>query len=439
MLHAKKMLPGGVVLRINAAIASSFFVLCLLSSFVAAPLVFASEEWSRVFEADERTSYCPSCVIQTSDHGYAIAGSASDSAMNSIVWLIKCDSSGNKQWNYSYGIGSADPYSVIQTSDGGYLIVGTQPYYTLGYTDAWLIKTDSSGQPQWNKTLGAGGPDRAYVVVQVASGGCAFAGETLSESGGDWRQAFWLVKIDASGNIQWNKTYNNNLFGDDIAYSMALTNDGGYALAGYTQTEENKKDFFLVKTDSAGNKQWSQTYGTESDDIAYSVVQTQDGGYALAGYSGSVFASDFWLVKTDSAGNMQWNQRYGGPYPDLGAYSVVQTDDGGYALAGGLSATQPADSVKDFGLVRTDPAGNQLRNQTFGGSSEDYATSMVRTDDGAYVLAGYSANILGGWDVLLVKTAVGDAIPEFPPWSILFFVVLTVLAGALYRKQRRTP
>jgi hypothetical protein len=108
-------------------------------------------------------------------------------------------------------------------------------------------------------------------------------------------------------------------------------------------------------------------------------------------------------------------------------------------LAGGLSATQPADSVKDFGLVRTDPAGNQLWNQTFGGSSEDYATSMVRTDDGAYVLAGYSANILGGWDVLLVKTAVGDAIPEFPPWSILFFVVLTVLAGALYRKQRRTP
>ena len=128
---------------------------------------------------------------------------------------------------------------------------------------------------------------------------------------------------------------------------------------------------------------------TSDRDIAYSVVQTTDGGYALAGYTGIVnLRGDFWLVKTDSAGKMLWNRQYGGSYEEFGAYSLVQLSDGGYALAGGLGLAEPMNAVRDFLLVRADSSGAQLWNRTYGGSSDDYATSMVKTNDGAYVLIG---------------------------------------------------
>ena len=216
---------------------------------------------------------------------------------------------------------------------------------------------------------------------------------------------FWLVKVDSTGAEQWSQIYEEPSFESSANWIIA-TKDGGFALAGYVINADGREDFRLVKTDSAGKMQWSQTYGTSDRDIAYCVVQTNDGGYALTGNSGIAnWRGDFWLVKTDAAGKMLWNRQYGGNFEEFGSYSLVQLSDGGYALAGGLGLAEPMSAVRDFLLIRVDSSGAQLWNRTYGGNSDDYATSMVKTNDGAYALLGQT-NVNGVNKLLLVKTEV---------------------------------
>jgi predicted secreted protein len=293
------------------------------------------------------------------------------------------------QWNLTYG-GTNDDYarSVIQTGDNGYLLAGTTFSYGVG-GDAWIVKVDSSGNTQWNKSFGGGGSENAFDVIKTSDGGYALAAETTSYGSGGFD--FWLVKVDSSGNLQWNKTYGGTSY--DEAYCVVQTSDGGYALAGATASYgSGGYDFWLVKTDSSGNKQWDKAFGGTSDDTAYSIVQTNDGGFAITG-STSSFGSgkeDYWLVKTDSSGNSQWTKTYGGPESDI-AKSIIRSSDGGFAIAGV--------SNWDTWLVKTDSSGNQLWNQTYGGTSagSDQANSLVQTADGGYALAGVYGGYQDGW------------------------------------------
>ena len=326
-------------------------------------------------------------VVQTDDGGYAIAGYTSSYGAGSFdFWLVKIDSAGNLLWNKTYGgIWGESAYCVVQASDGGYAIAGRTSSFDVGGGDFWLVKTDSAGNLLWNKTYGEGNPDIAYSVVQTDDGGYAIAGFTYSygASGGD----FLLVRTDSNGNVLWNKTYGRTW--TDAARSVIQTSDEGYALAGYTYTPITPvEDFWLVKTDSAGNMQWNKTYGAGSYDIPYSVVETFDGGYAIAGRTSSfgAGADDFWLVKTDSFGNMLWNKTYGGTKEDI-AYSVVQTVDGGYAIGGYTRSF--GSGWNDFWLVKVDSSGNMLWNKTYGGTVEEWAYSLVQTSDGGYALAGF--------------------------------------------------
>ena len=165
---------------------------------------------------------------------------------------------------------------------------------------------------------------------------------------------YWLVKTNSNGKMQWNQTYGGPSW--DEARSIFQLNDDSYAIVGMTASfGAGSNDFWLVKTDVNGNVEWNQTYGTESYEKAYSLVESSDGGFALAGYvSHSVFENDFWLIKTDELGNMQWNKTYGDEDWQI-AYSLVQTSDGGYALAG---ETLPSSGTVDFWLIKTDEMGN---------------------------------------------------------------------------------
>ena len=364
-------------------------------------------------------------MVQTSDGGYALAGyTESYGAGFSDFLLIKTDAYGTLQWSQTYGGADNEiAYSMIQTLDGGYALAGYTASYGAGKYDLWLVKTDSAGNPQWNRTYGGADYDYAYSLAQTSDEGYAIAGHTDSYGAGD--DDFWLVKTDASGILQWSRTYggtNNN-----YAHSMVQTSDGGYALAGYAESyTADDPNFWLVKTDSAGNLQWNQTYGGAVYDYAYSVVQTNDGGYALAGLTDSYGAGgyDFWLVKTDSIGNPQWNQTYGGASYEI-AYSMVQTSDNGYALAG-FSASFGAGKY-DFWLVKTDSAGNQQWNQTYGGSKFDYAYSVVQTSDGGYVLAGLTNSYgAGDYDFWLVKTDVESGLV----WTDSTANTITLYRGA---------
>jgi hypothetical protein len=272
-------------------------------------------------------------------------------------------------------------------------------------------------------TYGGATYDRAAALVQTGDDGYALAGSTDSYGAGS--SDFWLVKTDSNGNAQWNKTYGG--IDDEWAYALVQTVDGGYVLAGYTYSfGAGDSDFWLVKTDADGNEQWNRTYGGIKSDYASSVVQTSDGGYAIAGSSYSFGAGnwDFWLVKTDADGSALWNRTYDGAGLDSWP-SVVQTSDGGYAIAG--TTENFAVSYSDFWFVRTDSSGNALWNRTYGGTEYEYASSVVQTSDGGYAIAGYAeVHGPGGYDFWLVKIGVESGLT----WTISTADTITLYRGA---------
>ena len=298
----------------------------------------------------------------------------------------------------TFGGSSSDyAYSVQQTSDGGYIVAGGTVSFGAGDDDVFLIKTDASGNLQWAKTFGGSGWDVPYSVQQTSDGGYIVAGYTRSFGAG--YEDVFLLKTDASGNLRWAETFGGVYF--DVAYSVQQTSDGGYIVAGYTfSSSAGGIDVFLLKTGTS----WARTFGGSSDDQAYSVQQTSDGGYILAGgtYSFGAGGLDVFLLKTDSSGNLQWAKTFGGSSYDR-VYSVQQTSDGGYIVAG-YTLSFGAGSADVF-LLKTDASGNLQWIKTFGGSSGDYAYSVQQTSDGGYIVAGYTLSFgAGSWDVFLLKT-----------------------------------
>jgi hypothetical protein len=345
-----------------------------------------AQGWNKTYGGPE--GEFPYAMVNTSDGGFAIAGE-----IFSDFYLIKTDGNGNLQWNKSYGGPDMDTaYALVQTSDGGYALAGSIAHYVPNpdrtFYYAWFVKTDAAGNMQWNQTYG-GGYEQVNALVQASDGGYALAGYTRSFGAGS--QDYWLVKTDENGTMQWNKTYGGP--DNDDAYALAKTSDGGYALAGNGFAN-------LVKTDSEGNMQWSRAYGGSF----YSMVQSSDGGYALAGSREvGLDNSDFLLVKTDATGNLQWNRTYGGEHSE-DAQAMVQTMDGGYALAGWVD-TYLAPGLFDFWFVKTDQYGNMQWNKTYGGTGIDIAYGLVQTADGAYALAGGTTTYgSGSYDFWLIKT-----------------------------------
>ena len=343
-------------------------------------------------------------VIETSDEDYMLAGyTDSYGAGGGDFWLVKTNSAGRMLWNRTYGGQEYDEaQSIIQTVDGGYALAGVTRSYGLGVTDFWLVKTDSNGNHQWNRTYGGAGYDYLFSAIRTGDNGFALVGYTESYGqGGD----FWLVKTDSNGIMEWNKIYGGD--GREEAHSIVQTGDGGYAIVGETDsTGAGGTDIWWVKTALDGKKQRGETYGGVSADGAYSLVQTSDGGYAIAGFTysygvGAPDYSNFWLVKIDSSGRQLWDQPFGGLGADS-AESLVGIEGGGFALAGSTQLYNVSDP--DFWLVTTDSAGNLNWSQTYGGAGYDYPYSVTETSDRGFGLVGYTFSYgLGSGDMWLVK------------------------------------
>jgi hypothetical protein len=325
----------------------------------------------------------------------------------SLVALFTQSAHAQVRFAKTYG-GSADDYafSVQQTSDGGYIVAGWTWSFGAGVGDFFLIKTDASGDIIWAKTYGGTNDDFAYSVQQTSDGGYIVAGTTNSFGAGVGD--FFLIKTDASGDIIWAKTYGGT--NTDLAYSVQQTSDGGYIVTGLTRSfGAGWNDVFLIKTDENGDIQWAKTYGGTSSDAAYSVQQTSDGGYIVAGFTYSFGAGvgDFFLIKTDASGDIIWAKTYGGTNTDL-AYSVQQTSDGGYIVAG-FTLSFGAGG-RDILLIKTDANGNIIWAKTYGGTNWDEGYSVQQTSDGGYILAVLTNSFGAGWyDILFIKTdASGD-------------------------------
>jgi len=364
--------------------------------------------WTRTFGGyDGDFGYS---IQQTMDGGYIITGyTYSHGAGSADVCLIKTDANGNEQWTQTFDVSFNDKgYSVQQTSDGGYIITGYTEYCGGDSAGVYLMKTDANGNEQWTQTFDGNDWDEGWSVQQTTDGGYIIAGSTwyYSANSGD----VYLIKTDANGNESWMQTFGGS--SDEHGYSVQQTSDGGYIIAGHTWSYgSGEYDVFVIKTDTNGNESWTQTFGGSSSDFSYSVQQTTDGGYIIAGktYSYGTGESDVYLIKTDTNGNEQWTQTFGGSDWDAG-HSVQQTSDGGYIIAG-YTYSYGAGSG-DVYLIKTDANGNEQWTQTFGGGNNDKGRSVQQTSDGGYIIAGYTGSCgAGSYDICLIKTEPDSLLP----------------------------
>ncbi len=344
-------------------------------------------------------------VQQTEDEGYIIAG-----ITERDVYLIKTDPLGDTLWTRTLDCGDIEKgYSVQQTTDGGYVIAGSIRFGSHNiFESVLLIKTDASGDTLWTRTYegsieNLGQENKGYSVQQTTDGGYVIAGCTGYSSKWGGTADLYLIKTDASGDTLWTQTYGDSLW--DEGRSVQQTIDEGYVIAGCTWSfGSGNSDVYLIKTDSSGDTLWTRTYGGAYEDVGYSVQQTTDEGYIIAGCTNCWGdGSDVFLIKIDSSGDTLWTRTYGGTYEDVGN-SVQQTfPDSGYIIAG--YTTSFGSGEQDVYLIKTDSLGDTLWTRIYGGTSSDVGESVQQTEHGGYIIAGFTESFgVGFKDVYLIKT-----------------------------------
>jgi len=343
-------------------------------------------EWEKLIrgrESDNRYS-----IVRTYDGGFLITGRTygTDS-----IWIMKSDPEGNELWSDTFeGYGFDRVYFAAKTSDGGYLISGLTDSYDAGHDCFLLVRTDREGSELWHRTYGDAGFDSGELFRQTRDGGYLLGGTTSSSDPSE----FWLVKTDAEGIEQWNRTFTGGDYYD--LSSFRQTPDGGYIIAGRTKSYNSQGqctciacldsyDIWLVKTDPEGNELWNRTFKGIGKSWLYPFLQTFDGGYILGGaaHSSRTGSLDFWLMKTDQNGVKLWNRNYVGSGLDK-VYSILQTPDRGFIIAGETESG----GNSDVWLVSTEPDGHVQWEMTFGGTGHDVARSVLLSPDGGLVVAG---------------------------------------------------
>jgi len=421
-------------------------------------------------------------VRQTNDGGYIIAGTtiSNDGDVGGTFgyadyWIIKLDGGGNLEWKKNYGGAEPDiAFSIEQTNDNGYIVVGFSESNqgnvggNNGDADYWIVKLNANGNIEWEKNYGGTQWDFAQSVKQIFDGGYIIAGSSSSDNGdvggNNGNYDYWIVKLNAVGNLEWEQNYGGTQF--DLANVVQQTNDGGYIVAGHSRSNSanSSDDYWILKLDTNGNLEWEKNYGGLYCEVAKSIQQTLDGGYIVAGFtdgsggdvSNNNGDNDYWIIKLDLNGNLEWEKNYGGTSDDK-ANSIKQTNDGGYIVVG-YSGSNDDDINDNYGfydywIVKLDDFGNIEWEQNYGGTDRDEPNSMMLTDDGGYIVAGFSysndGDLTGNygnndfWVVKLESTNCSSTLQNTPQVNVqqsdvyiedaCYGIILTATDGSCYR------
>jgi len=372
-------------------------------------------------------------VQQTSDSGYVVVGYTEGSGEHD-VFIVKTDSAGDTLWTRTYG-GSYynEGRGIQQTVDGGYIIAGYAGNPRTADYDLYLIKTDVHGDTLWSRRYGGADEDMGMCVRQTADSGYVAVGHTRSFGAGQYD--VYLVRTDKNGDSLWTRTYGGTWF--DEGQTVYQTTDGGFVVAGTTGTGY---DIYVVKTTASGDTLWTRTYaGTDFGEVGTELGLTQDGGYIITGYADSL-GGDVCLIKTGASGDTTWTRTYGGNNGD-GGHAVQQTADSGYIVAG--TTLSFGAGFVDVYLVKTNAFGDTLWTRTYGGTSYDEGYAVQQTADGGYIVTGrtksYGAGSPDDYNLYLVKTdALGrlslteeNAEPRSPSRTLAATVMRSLPQGAL--------
>jgi hypothetical protein len=345
-------------------------------------------------------------VQPTYDNGYICVGSTLSFGIGGYdVYLVKLNELGDTVWTKTIGgFGKDVGYSIKQTSDSGFIIVGETDSIGMGssHTDLYLIKTSSTGDSLWTKKIIGTVYNIGFSVIQTFDGGFAISGSKSYFPGtfGD----VLLLKTDPNGNTVFEKNYGGNY--QDYGRYIEQTSDSGYVITGsFAKTEVGNEEVYLIRTDKNGDTLWTKTYGGEYDDLGYSFVKTDDGGYIITGITDRFFGGTndgIFLVRTNAMGDTIWTKSYGG-IDDLSGLSITKSIDSGYLISGGIYSLY---TDWDLLLLKINKNGDSLWTRTYGGTNEDYGRCIKTTTDGGYIIAGMINNCFGiaNSDVYLIKT-----------------------------------
>jgi hypothetical protein len=376
------------------------FVFLILISFCC--IGYTAEEiltWDNTFggiEVDMANS-----IIQTEDGGYALAGYTwSKGAGRQDFWVIKLYEDGSIEWDRTFGGSEADViYSIIQTKDKGYAVAGKTKSIASG-EKAWAIKLNTKGNKEWDNTFAKRTDDEIFSIIQTKDRGYAVCGYTGAK---DWGEVdSWIIKLDKTLKIEWDKIFGG--IGWDEANSMLQTEDGSFIVFGFVQSKDKgREDGWIAKLDENGEMVWDKAFGGSQNDEIFSGIKTVDGGYVVCGYTESKGSGgyDAWIAKLDENGEIVWDKAFGGVEAEV-ANSIIQTRDGGYALAG--YTWSKGAGREDAWMIKLDENGEMAWDKTFGGSDEDVARCIIQAEDGGYVLAGYTESKgAGRYDAWVIK------------------------------------
>lgn len=330
-------------------------------------------------------------IQQTNDGGFIVAGCStsidgdvSGNHGGEDFWVLKLTNTGALTWQKSFG-GSANECAqyVQQTADGGYIVAGTSASNdgdvsgNHGESDYWVIKLASTGDLTWQKSFGGSSFDLSEAIQQTSDDGYIVAGFTRSNDGdvsyNNGNYDYWILKLDSSGTITWEKSFGGTSF--DYGTAIQQTSDGGYIVAGLALSNDGdvtgnhgNADYWVLKLDATGSLTWQNAMGGSEIDYAYDIDQTTDGGYVVTGYSysnnfdviGNHGSLDYWVVRITDTGSIEWQKCLGGADDDL-AFGVEQTTDGGY-IVGGYTTSNDGNvtgnhGAKDYWAVKLDPDG----------------------------------------------------------------------------------
>ena len=351
----------------------------ILSAVLAAAAQSIASAQTLDWERHHGSEAAARAIVGTSDGGYIIVGDAAG-VDGSLMYILKTDATGNRQWNKLFGGTNGDDhanaYAVQQAPDGGYMIAGGRG------TRVTVMKLSSTGDSLWSKVYGGDGMGSALSIQRLSDGGYAVAGY-IFPTGSNTGQLH-LFKIDANGNQAWEKLYGGT--GYDGGSAVRQLTDGSLIVAGYTDVAGTTQPY-LLKTDASGTRLWEKTYSGVSG-AANDVRLASDGGFIIAGdrgMSSTAFDTDVMLLKTDASGVRQWERTFGGVGYD-GGNGVMQTSDGGYVVVGFDGPVTDYINLRVY-VLKTDAAGAKVWDHS---PNEGFAHGLSLVNANSVVLAGKS-------------------------------------------------
>jgi hypothetical protein len=363
-------------------------------------------------------------VVQLPSGDYVMAGTTRSTdgdvtggRVGYDAWMVKTDTAGNKIWSFTYGTNADEHVSnLIATADGGFLLVGHVGFnFDTTINSGWIIKTNSTGNQQWRKDYITSTDSKIIDVVNANGGGYIAVGYTTGSPNG---RDGWITKIDANGNPVWNKTLGGTK--EDQITSIIKASDGGYIVAGSSAssdvnltTNRGGFDAWITNIDETGNSQWSKTFGGSNKDYITGIVAANDGGYVAVGSTksadGDVLLNrgsfDELVIKIDRNGNKQWVKTFGGTNDEY--VTSVAAGDGGFLTVGYTNSTNydVNRTAGDFGgwLIKMDGNGSKTASSTYGDNYDDLMDKIISTQDGGYIIAGQNFNPSSLYNAWLVK------------------------------------